>query len=72
MRFKEAVQHLQGLGLVVEGAGGQAHSGGRRQRGAVQAVPVREAKNGMLPPDLVEMIRESRAQLNGSRRRKVR
>jgi hypothetical protein len=69
MRFKDAVQHLEGLGLVVEGAGGKVQSGRRRPRNPVHIVPVRVAKNGMLPPELTEMIRESRAHLNGSSKR---
>ena len=70
MKFKDAVQHLEGLGLTVEGAGGNVHSGRRRLRNAARIVPVRVAKNGMLPPKLTEMIRESRAHLNGSSRRR--
>ena len=70
MKFKDAVQHLEGLGLMVEGASGQVHSGRRRLRNPVHIVPVRVAKNGMLPPELTEMIRESRAHLNGSSRRR--
>jgi hypothetical protein len=70
MKFKDAVQHLEGLGLVVEGAGSQIHSGRRRLRKPVRIVPVRVAENGLLPPELTEMIRESRAHLNGSSRRR--
>jgi hypothetical protein len=70
MRFKDAVQHLEGLGLIVEGADGKVHSGHRRLRNPGHIVPVRVARNGMLPSELTEMIRESRAQLNGSSRRR--
>ena len=70
MRFKDAVQQLEGLGLTVEGAGGQVQSGRRRLRKPVHIIPVRVAKNGMLPPELTEMIRESRAHLNGSSRQR--
>jgi hypothetical protein len=70
MRFKDAVQHLEGLGLVVEDAGGKTYSGRRRLRKPVHVVPVRVAKNGMLSPKLAEMIRESRAHLNGSSTRR--
>jgi len=70
MRFKDAVQHLEGLGLAVEGTDGMVHSGRRRLHKPVHIVQVRVAKQGMLPPELVEMIRESRAYLNGSSKRR--
>ena len=66
MRFKDAVRHLEGMGLIVEGAGGKVQSGRRWLRNPVGIVPVRVAKNGMLPPELTKMIRESRAYLKGS------
>lgn len=70
MRFKDAVQHLEGLGLTVEGPGGIAHPGRERLRKPSRRVPVRIAKNGMLSSELTEMIRVSRAQLNGSSKRR--
>ena len=71
MRFKDAIRHLEGMGLIVEGAGAKVRAGRRRLlRNPVHIVPVRVAKNGMLPPELIEMIRESRAHLNASPRRR--
>ncbi len=63
MKFKDAVRHLRRLGLAVVMPDGKLDRTGKRLRlrNPYRAVPVRVLKEGTLPADLREMIRESRA-----------
>ncbi len=72
MKFKDAVRHLESLGLAVVMPDGKLHRTGRRLRlrNPRSVVPVRILKKGALPQDLRQMIHQSRAEADPSAERR--
>jgi hypothetical protein len=72
MKFKEAVKHLEDLGLTAVMPDGTAYRTRerRRFRNPIRPIAVQVLKNGNLPEDLREMIRQSRAETRAASRSK--
>ena len=70
MEFRDAVRHLESLGLTVENVAQERRRKARRMRTppiarnpTVRRVPVQIVREGKMPKKLAEMIRQSRAEI---------